>query len=75
MKKNVRLSDKQFEQLEESTRRSLMEQLMMVDTSRYLYTLGCEGRFWVLNRYDREECIGSNKWEADYQPEVIDKWD
>lgn len=75
MKKNLKLSDKQFDALEEGTRRSLMEQLMMIDTGKYMYTLGCEGRFWTLNRYDREECIGMNKWEDDYKPEVVDKWD
>lgn len=74
MKKNVKLSDKQFDQLEEGTRRSLMEQLMMIDTGKYMYTLGCVGRYWTINRYDREECIGPNKWEANYQPEIVDKW-
>lgn len=70
----VKLSDKQFEELNVETRRTLMEQLMILDTPKYRYALGTHGLDWTLVRYDRMESIGGNKWMNGYEPEVIDRW-
>ena len=72
--KIIKLSDKQFEELDAETRRRLMEQLMIIDTPRYRYALGACGADWTLVRYDRQECIGKDKWEDGYEPLVVDSW-
>ena len=72
--KVVYLSDEQFEGLESKTRRSLMVQLFIIDTGKYRYELGVSGRYWTLNRYDREESTGHNQWPGDYKPLEVDKW-
>ena len=74
-RRTFELSDKQFEGLEASTRRALMEQLMILDTPRYRYSLGAKANLWTLNRYDRMQCIGRNEWEEDYEPLEVDSWD
>lgn len=68
------LTDKQFDSLELSTRRSLILQIMIIHTPKYQYTLGAKGNLWTLVRYDRNESIGKDKWGAGYTPEVIDSW-
>lgn len=70
----VKLTDKQFDGLDVVTRRSLIQQLMIIDTPKYKYTLGAIGNLWTMWRYDRQECIGSDKWQDDYEPEVVDRW-
>lgn len=74
--REIELKDNQFEGLETETRRNLIRQLMMIHTPKYLYALGCNSArdTWLLVRYDRQECIGENKWERGYEPEVVDEW-
>ena len=71
----IKLTDKQFEGMEVGTRRSLMEQLMIVNTARYKYSLGSKGRKWIIYRYDKDESIGADKWEEDYMPLEVDSWE
>ena len=70
----MRFTDAQFDGLDRDFRRSLMEQAMIVRTPKYLYSLGAKGNLWVLNRYDREESTGTDKWNDDYAPEIVDTW-
>lgn len=72
--KKYKLTDKQFDELEISTRRSLMIQLIMIHTPKYMYAVGAYGSDWLIVRYDRLESIGEDEWKDDYQPEVVDRW-
>ncbi len=72
----IKLSDKEWAGLEPNTRRSLMEQLMIIDTPKYRYAIGSNSSrdTWVMMRYDRRESVGQNKWASDYRPEQVDEW-
>lgn len=73
--KIIKLTDNQFDALKVETRRALMEQLMIINTPKYRYVLGSVKNLWTMSRYDRQECIGADKWDDGYEPEVVDTWD
>ena len=54
MKPRLKLSDRQFEALDIETRRSMIYQLMFIDTPRYQYCIGENGEWWIMVRYKRE---------------------
>ena len=54
MKPRLKLSDRQFESLDIETRRSMIYQLMFIDTPRYQYCIGANGQWWIMGRYKRE---------------------
>lgn len=70
----LKLTDKEFDSLEIQTRRSILRQVMIVDTPKFKYALGALGNYWTMARYDRAECIGTDDWKEDYDPELVDKW-
>ena len=75
----LKLSDKEFDGLDLSTRRNIIRQLMFVSTPKYDYTLGAMGDLWTMNRYDVLESIGSDRsgnrsYPKDYECEIVDKW-
>ena len=74
--RGIELKDKQFDGLDVGTRRALIRQLMIIHTPKYLYALGCNDArdTWLLVRYDRQECIGTNEWDNDYEADVVDEW-
>ncbi len=54
MKPKLKLTDKQFEALDIETRRSMIYQLMFIDTPRYQYCIGANGKWWIMVRYEWE---------------------
>lgn len=52
MKKNLKLSNKQFDALDVETRRSMIRQLMFIDTPKYQYCIGADGPWWIMVRYE-----------------------
>ena len=54
MKPRLKLSDRQFEALDIETRRSMIYQLMFIDTPRYQYCISSNGQWWIMVRYKRE---------------------
>lgn len=55
VKGRIKLTDKQFDGMEQETRREIMKQLMLVDTPKYLYSLGVKGNLWVISRTHRDD--------------------
>lgn len=55
VKGRINLTDKQVEAMDRETWRSLMLQLMLIDTPRYLYSLGAKGNLWVISRIHRDD--------------------
>ena len=70
MKSRLRLTDKQFEALDIDTRRSMIEQLMFIDTPKYQYCIGANGKWWILVRYER---VHAGKIDKDTST-VVDRW-
>ena len=70
MIKRLRLTDKQFEALDISTRRSMIEQLMFINTPKYQYCIGANGKWWTMVRYewayagkvDKDTCTVVDRW-------------
>lgn len=70
MKARLKLTDSQFEALDTDTRRSMICQLMFIDTPKYQYCIGANGELWTMVRYDWK-CAG----EVDKDTStVVDKW-
>lgn len=70
MKARLKLTDSQFEALDTDTRRSMICQLMFIDTPKYQYCIGANGQWWTMVRYDWK-CAG----EVDKDTStVVDKW-
>lgn len=72
--KKYKLTDKQFDELEISTRRSFNDTTYHDSHTKYMYAIGAYGSDWLIVRYDRLESIGEDEWKDDYQPEVVDRW-
>ncbi len=75
----LKLSDKQFDSLEQDTRRSIMQQLMFVQTPLHNYSLGASGNWWTMIRRDQNESIGTDKYgrrqfPENYEGVVTDRW-
>lgn len=70
MRPHLKLTDSQFDALGESTRRSMIRQLMFVDTPQYQYCIGANGQWWIMVRYEWQ-CAG--KIDKDTLT-VVDKW-
>ena len=70
MKPRLKLSDRQFEALDIETRRSMIYQLMFIDTPRYQYCIGANGQWWIMVRYKREY---TGKID-NYSLMVVDAW-
>lgn len=70
MKARLKLTDKQFEALDTDTRRSMIYQLMFIDTPKYQYCIGANGEWWIMVRY---EWISVGKVNKDIST-VVDKW-
>lgn len=70
MKARLTLTDRQFESLAADTRRSMIYQLIFINTPKHQYCIGANGRWWIMVRYDWE-CAG----EVDKDTStVVDKW-
>lgn len=70
MKTRLKLTDKQFEALDIETRRSMIFQLMFIDTPKYQYCIGAHGQLWTMVRYEWK-----HSGEVDKDTSVIvDKW-
>lgn len=70
MKARLTLTDRQFESLDADTRRSMIYQLIFINTPKYQYCIGTNGRWWIMVRYDWK-CAG----EVDKDTStVVDKW-
>ncbi len=70
MKPRLKLTDRQFEALDIETRRSMIYQLMFIDTPKYQYCIGAEGQWWIMVRYEW-------KYEGEVEKEtltVVDQW-
>lgn len=52
MKTRLKLTDKQFDALDKETRRSMIYQLMFIDTPKYQYCIGANGQWWTMVRYE-----------------------
>ena len=52
MKMILKLTDKQFDALDTETRRSMIYQLMFINTPTYQYCIGAKGRYWTMVRYE-----------------------
>ena len=70
MKPRLKLSDRQFEALDIETRRSMIYQLMFIDTPRYQYCIGANGQWWIMVRYEWEY---TGKIDKDSSV-VVDAW-
>ncbi len=70
MKPKLKLTDKQFEALDIETRRSMIYQLMFIDTPRYQYCIGANGQWWIMVRYEWEY---TGKIDKDSSV-VVDAW-
>lgn len=70
MKARLKLTDQQFEALDTDTRRSMIYQLMFIDTPKYQYCIGANGEWWIMVRY---EWISAGKVNKDIST-VVDKW-
>ena len=70
MKIRLKLTDEQFETLDTDTRRSLIYQLMFIDTPKYQYCIGANAQWWIMVRY---EWIHSGEVDKDTLT-VVDKW-
>ena len=70
MKTRLKLTDRQFEALDKDTRRSMIEQLMFIDTPKYQYCIGANGKWWIMVRY---EWIHAGKIDRDTST-VVDRW-
>lgn len=70
MRSRLRLSDKQFETLDVNTRRSMIEQLMFIDTPKYQYCIGANGKWWIMVRY---EWAYAGKIDRETST-VVDRW-
>lgn len=68
------LTDAEYNGMAESTRRKVMERVMILDTPKYRYVYGAQGGWWRISRYDVNESIGGRKWQDDYEPTVTDLW-
>lgn len=55
VKGKIKLTDKQVESMDKELWRSLMTQMMLIDTPKYLYSLGARGNLWVISRTHRED--------------------
>ncbi len=66
----VKLSDAQFDALEQSTRRALISQLFFIVTGKYEYCWGAQGDFWTIVRYDKIDASTIDKDSA----KIVDKW-
>lgn len=69
-KQNLKLSNEQFSALDIETRRSIMRQLMFIDTPTYQYCLGVKWRYWTMVRYE---------WKRDGEVDketstIVDEW-
>lgn len=70
MKTRLKLTDKQFDALGIETRRSMIYQLMFIDTPNYQYCIGANGQWWTMVRYKRKRA-----GEVDKETSmVVDKW-
>lgn len=70
MKTRLKLTDKQFDALDEETRRSMIYQLMFIDTLNYQYCIGASGQWWTMVRYEWLHAEGVDKDTST----VVDKW-
>lgn len=70
MKPKLKLTDKQFEALDIETRRSMIYQLMFIDTPKYQYCIGANGQWWIMVRYEWEY---TGKIDKDSLA-VVDAW-
>lgn len=79
----LKLSQKQFDNLELNTRREMIRQLMFIDTLKYRYCIGAMGDFWTMVRYDLEPVYGYRYGQlmatgeykvVDGSDEIVDKW-
>lgn len=52
MKPRLKLTDRQFEALDIETRRSMIRQLLFINTPQYPYCIGAEGKWWLMVRYE-----------------------
>lgn len=70
MKTRLKLTDKQFDALDIETRRSMIYQLMFIDTPKYQYCIGANGQWWTMVRYERQHAGEVDKETST----VVDKW-
>ena len=78
----LKLSEKQFEGLDISTRREMIRQLMFIDTHQYRYCIGAKGNLWTMVRYKLEPEYGWRHGQllptGTYNPvgdgEIVDQW-
>ena len=68
-RKYLELSEKEFWELNETTRRKMILKLMFIKTPKYLYCVGALGEWWTMARYER---IDSEHISDDC--EIVDKW-
>jgi hypothetical protein len=52
MRVRLKLTDAQFDALDIKTRRSMIEQLMFINTPKYQYCIGAQGNLWTMVRYE-----------------------
>lgn len=66
----VQLTDAQFDGLDTDTKRSLIQQIMLIRTPKYEYAWGCQGQWWTIVRYEIVDAGTIDKDTA----EIVDKW-
>lgn len=70
MNARLKLTDKQFDALDKETRRSMLYQLMFIDTPKYKYCIGANGNYWTMVRYEWKHAGEIDKETST----IIDKW-
>ncbi|MBO5610546.1 MAG: hypothetical protein J5929_09310 [Eubacterium sp.] len=79
----LKLSEQQYEALDLNTRRSMIQQLMFIETPKHLYCIGTQYNKWTIVRYDLEpeykEKYGrlvptGEKFTIDETAEIVDRW-
>lgn len=79
MTRHLTLTQKQYDEMDENTRRSIIQQVFFINTAKYMYCIGAQGRYWTIVRYDIAESIGVDKYgnpkfDKEYKGEIVERW-
>lgn len=77
--RHITLTQKQYDEMDVDTRRSLIQQIMFIETKKNMYCIGAQGSYWTIVRYDKAESIGVDKFgnarfDENYKGEIIERW-
>ncbi len=70
MKVRLRLSQEQFDKLDQETRRRMIYQLMFIDTPHFRYAIGAQERWWTMVRYE----LHPDRTEVGDSATIVDRW-